>query len=118
MKLPVSLVLLAAALAPLPASAHHGWSGQENDKVTVLEGPIQAVRFRNPHGEIEITGADRQRWLITLAPIQRMESRGLQEASLKVGQVVRVEGHRNLEMTRRELKANNITIAGQKTELR
>lgn len=118
MKLPVSVTLAVALLAPAPASAHHGWSGQDNSKVTVLEGPIQSVSYRNPHGEIRITGADRQAWDVTLAPIARMQSRGLTEANLKVGQVVRIEGHRNLDMSRREVKANNITIAGKTTDLR
>ena len=117
MKLPVVLVLAAAALAPLPAAAHHGWAGQDNSKVTVLEGPIQAVRYRNPHGEIELTSGG-QRWLIALAPIQRMQDRGVTEAVLKVGQPVRIEGARNLDQSRFEVKADNITIAGKKTSLR
>jgi hypothetical protein len=117
MKLPVVLVLAASALAPLPAVAHHGWAGQDNSKVTVLEGPIQAVRYRNPHGEIELTSGG-QRWLITLAPIQRMQDRGVTEAVLKVGQTVRIEGARNLDQSRYEVKAASITVAGKTTSLR
>ena len=117
MKRPVVLVLAAAALAPLPAAAHHGWAGQDNSKVTVLEGPIQAVRYRNPHGEIELTSGGR-RWTITLAPIQRMQSRGVTEEVLKVGLPVRIEGARNLDQSRYEVKANDITIGGKTTELR
>jgi len=51
----------------------------------VLEGPIQKVSYRDPHGEIEITAAGK-RWLVTLAPISRMQQRGLTEANLKPGQ--------------------------------
>jgi hypothetical protein len=118
MKFAFAVSLSIAALAPLAAAAHHGWSGQDNAKMTVLEGPIQSVSYRNPHGAIAITGPDKQRWDITLAPLQRMRSRGLTEANLKVGQVVRIEGHRNLDTSRREVKANTITIAGKTTELR
>ncbi len=117
MKLPVVLMLAAVALAPLPAAAHHGWEGQDNSKVTVLEGPIRAVRYRNPHGEIELTAQGR-RWLVTLAPIQRMRSRGVTEAVLKVGQQVRIEGARNIDQTKFEVKADNITVGGKKTSLR
>jgi hypothetical protein len=107
-----------AAAAALPASAHHGWSGQDNAKVTVLEGPIKEVRYRNPHGEIDLVTADKQLWHVTLAPIARMGSRGLTEEQLKVGQTVKIEGHRNLDQARYEVKANSIAIGGKTTELR
>ncbi len=115
-----SIILVAAAIAALPASAalaHHGWAGQENDKVTVLEGKIEAVRYRNPHGEIDLTSGGRK-WQVTLAPITRMESRGITEAVLKPGTTVRLEGHRNLDLSRWEMKANAITIGGKTTSLR
>jgi hypothetical protein len=118
MKLAFPVLCAAVALTPLTAAAHHGWSGQDNAKVTALEGTIQSVSYRNPHGQIEITAADKQRWQVTLAPIQRMQSRGLTEADLKVGQTVRIEGHRSLDQGRREVKANAITIAGKTTALR
>ncbi len=41
----------AALLVPAAALAHHGWAGQDNAKVTTLEGRVDAVRYRNPHGE-------------------------------------------------------------------
>ena len=114
--------LLAAALAsaaiaiPLAASAHHGWAGQE-DKVTVLEGTIQAVRYTMPHGSIQIIAPDQARWTVTLAPIYRMSSRGLTEDKLKVGEKVRIEGNRSLDKSRMELKAAKITIGGKTTDL-
>jgi hypothetical protein len=117
MTLKFKLVLAAALLAPLPALAHHGWSGQDNEHLTTLEGRIDAVRYRNPHGEIDLSqGA--QHWTVTLAPIARMQARGVTEDKLKVGQVVKISGHRNLDMKRFEVKANDITIGGQTTSLR
>jgi hypothetical protein len=111
-------LLIAAAVLTVPAAAlaHHGWSGQE-EKLSVLEGPIQSVRYLNPHGEVEIIAADKSRWTITLAPLSRMQARGLTKEKFVVGQTVRVEGHRNLDKDRRELKANNITIGGVTTNL-
>jgi hypothetical protein len=111
------LALAAALLAPLPAAAHHGWSGQDNAHVTTLEGPIQAVRYRDPHAEIDLVDHG-QKWTITLAPIERMDARGVTPAVLKVGQTVKIDGHRNLDMTRYEVKANDITISGKTTDLR
>jgi hypothetical protein len=114
----LKLALAAALLsAPLPAAAHHGWAGQDNSKVTTVEGKIQAVRYRNPHAEIDLT-QDGRVWTVTLAPISRMESRGITEATLKVGDTVRIAGHRNLDQTKYEVKANEITMAGKTTGLR
>jgi hypothetical protein len=47
-----------------------------------------------------------------------MDSRGVTEAALKVGETVKINGHRNLDMTRYEVKANDITIGGKTTNLR
>ncbi len=55
---------------------------------------------------------------VTLAPISRMESRGVTEALLKPGTPVKIEGHRNLDMSRYEVKANAITVGGKTTSLR
>ncbi|MDB5458481.1 MAG: putative exported protein [Caulobacteraceae bacterium] len=117
MTLRFKLALAALLLAPLPAAAHHGWAGQDNSKVTTLEGKIDAVRYRNPHAEIDLTQAG-QKWTVTLAPIERMETRGITQASLKVGDTVRIAGHRNLDMAKYEVKANEITLGGKTTGLR
>jgi hypothetical protein len=111
------LAFVAALLAPLPAAAHHGWSGQDNAHVTTLEGPIQAVRYRDPHAEIDLTDHG-QMWTITLAPTERMDARGVTAKALKVGQTVKINGHRNLDQKRFEVKANDITIDGKTTSLR
>lgn len=116
MRLVFAAVALAAAL-PLAsaADAHHGWGGQE-DKITILEGPIQKVSYRDPHGEIEVmTGG--KKWLVTLAPLSRMRARGLTEANLQPGQTVWISGKRNLDTSRNEIKAENIRIGGKTTDL-
>jgi len=116
MKLPL-LAFGLVALTPVSAVAHHGWSGQDNARVTTLQGPIQEVRYRNPHGEVDIVQGG-QRWTVTLAPIARMQARGVTEETLKVGQMVKVSGHRNTNISRNELKANDITIGERTTSLR
>jgi hypothetical protein len=117
MTLRFKLALAAALLLPLPAAAHHGWSGQDMTKVTTLEGSIQAVRYRDPHAEIDLMDHG-QMWTITLAPTERMDARGVTPAVLKVGQSVKIDGHRNLDQKRFEVKANDITIGGKTTNLR
>jgi hypothetical protein len=109
--------IAAAAVLPAAALAHHGWSGQESDKVTALEGTIQSVSYRDPHGEIVLLSGG-QKWDVTLAPIFRMQARGVTEAMLQPGRKVRVEGRRNLDPKRQEMKAENIRIDGKVTSLR
>lgn len=45
-------LLLAAAVAPVAALAHHGWSSFDQDKPVYLEGRIKTVRWANPHAEV------------------------------------------------------------------
>jgi hypothetical protein len=85
-------------------------------KVIKTEGPVEVVRYQNPHGEIEIT-YEGKRWLVILAPPSRMQARGLPKEDLTVGTVVTVEGYpkRNGEA---EMRAERITVKGKTIELR
>lgn len=49
-----TFVIAAAAGAPLAAMAHHGWSSFDQDHPIYLEGKVTAVRWQNPHAELEI----------------------------------------------------------------
>ena len=44
-------VLVLPAFA---ARAHHGWSSFDQDRPIYLEGKVTAVRWRNPHAELEL----------------------------------------------------------------
>lgn len=49
------LALAATALAGAPvARAHHGWSSFDPDRPVYLEGVVRAVRWRNPHAELDL----------------------------------------------------------------
>ena len=51
-------VVAGAGLAlPLRALAHHGWSSFDPGKPLYLKGRVKAVRWRNPHAELEIEPA-------------------------------------------------------------
>ena len=113
----ILVAIAATILVPAAASAHHGWSGQESDKVTTLEGAIKSVSYRDPHGEIELVSGG-QTWDVTLAPIFRMQARGVTEAMLKPGTKVWISGRRNVDPKRLEMKAENIRIDGKVTNLR
>jgi hypothetical protein len=106
----------ALTLAAVTASAHHGWSSYDSGKTVKIEAPLVDVRYRNPHAEVAIQYQG-SRWEIVLAPINRMEARGVPEQSLTVGKVVTIEGYPRQDGTH-EIRAERITIDGKTAELR
>lgn len=111
------LILSLAGLAlALPVHAHHGWSSYDADKVITMEVPLQAVRYRNPHAEVEVDYEGRRREVV-LAPISRMQARGLSEEMLQVGKTVRIVGYPKSDGSP-ELRAERITVDGKTVELR
>jgi len=97
------------------AIAHHGWSGYETDARKV-SGTIEQMSYSNPHGSIKLKAADKT-WTVILAPVNRMENRGLTEDMLKVGTNVSVEGYQHKTDTQ-EMRAERITVNGKTVELR
>jgi hypothetical protein len=106
----------AAALAVATASAHHGWSSYDVSKTVKIEAPLVDVQYRNPHAEATIDYQGAQ-WNVVLAPVSRMESRGLPKDSLAAGKVVSIEGYPRSDGTH-ELRAERITLDGKTVELR
>ena len=110
------LVGFALALGALTASAHHGWSSYDSNKILKIEAPLAEVRYRNPHAEVAIQYQG-IRWEVILAPISRMEARGVSEQALTVGKVVTIEGYPRQDGTH-EIRAERITVDGKTAELR
>jgi hypothetical protein len=109
--LAIALSLLGAA-----AWAHHGWSSYDADKVMKFDAALAEVRYRNPHAEVEVDH-EGKRWLVILAPISRMESRGLASDALKTGKTITIEGYPRSDGAS-ELRAERITVDGKTVELR
>jgi hypothetical protein len=106
-----------AAVAPVAALAHHGWSSYDANTVLTLKAPILESRYQNPHGELVMEDSGK-RWLVVLAPPSRMQSRGLPREALAVGNTVTVVGYPSRN-TPTEMRAERITTADGKTvELR
>ncbi|SEK98596.1 hypothetical protein SAMN05428989_1206 [Pseudoxanthomonas sp. GM95] len=111
------LPILAAALAvSLPALAHHGWSSYDASKALKISAPLTAVQYRNPHAEVSVDYQGKA-WNAVLAPIARMNSRGLPDGALTVGKTITIEGYPRLDGTA-ELRAERITVDGKTIELR
>jgi hypothetical protein len=111
LSLPVLSLLFCAS-----AWAHHGWSSYDSDKTVKVEVPLAEVRYRNPHAEVEVDYQGK-RWQVILAPVSRMEARGLEKGSLAVGKSVTIEGYPRKDGTP-EMRAERITVNGKVVELR
>ena len=110
------LGLAALLAAGSVALAHHGWGEYDAAKVMTVASPIETVMPGNPHVSVRLKH-DGKLWTVVLAPPSRMSSRGLPPESLKAGLAVTVEGYpaKNGDP---EMRAERITVAGTKVELR
>ncbi len=90
-KLVGAVALLAA---PALALAHHGWGGFDTSKSLDHTGPIARSAYANPHGTL-FMAKDGKELVIELAPVFRMEARGLSAEDIAPGKTVRVFGYQN-----------------------
>lgn len=98
--------------AALPASAHHGWGGQAKDHIELTGTVEQAVSLNGPHAAMKIK-VDGQVWDITLAPSPRTAAAGLKADTLPLGATVTIQGHRNLDAKKFEVKTERVTYNGK-----
>jgi hypothetical protein len=115
MRKPLIAVLVVASL-PGVALAHHGWGSYDSSKVFTIKSPVEALDWHNPHVTITVKH-EGQNWKATLAPISRMQRRGLSEAMLAPGKDVAVEGYPSTRVEH-EMRAERITAEGRVFELR
>jgi Family of unknown function (DUF6152) len=112
--LPLTLVVLAAsAVAVL---AHHGWGSYDAAKPITVVGPIETLKYENPHALITVKAPDKV-WTVTLAPVSRMQSRGAPAELVAVGKTVSAYGYPSTVETD-EMRAERITVDGKTVELR
>ena len=109
--------LIAAAMLALPAVAiaHHGWSTYDADKPVSVNATLRDVTWNNPHSTAKITW-QRKNWDVTMAPVARMEARGLTSAMLN-GKPVVLQGQVRKDGTP-EMKIDRLTLDGKAYELR
>lgn len=113
-----SLALLALALVATVALAHHGWSEYDEKKPMTIPGTITESNYANPHGTIKLRATEGGKvWDVVLAPVSRMQARGLTEDMLKPGTGASVLGYPHRKIAT-EMRAENITIDSKKVELR
>jgi hypothetical protein len=108
----------AAALALLapPAIAHHGWSSYDAAKTLTVTAPLKQVTWGNPHGSAKVDW-NKVEWDVVLAPVSRMEARGLTEAMVNKGQTVTLVGYPRTDGTK-EMRIERVIVDGKTVELR
>ncbi|MBX9925493.1 MAG: hypothetical protein K2Y05_03975 [Hyphomicrobiaceae bacterium] len=89
-----TFALIAAIVAPGVALAHHGWSSFDTAKVLDHTGDVVRSTYANPHGTVFMT-RDGKEITVELAPVSRMEARGLAEADIAPGKTIRVYAYTN-----------------------
>lgn len=113
-----ALSLVALTILASTTLAHHGWSEYDEKTPLTVAGTITESSYTNPHGTIKLRATDGGKvWDVVLAPVARMQTRGLTEAMLKAGTVVTVLGYQHRK-TATEMRAENITVDKKKVELR
>jgi hypothetical protein len=108
--------ILVTAASVGAASAHHGWGSYDATKVFTINAPVETLTWADPHTHITLKYQGNV-WEATLAPLFRMQARGLTQEMLKPGTTVAVEGYPSTQK-QHEMRAERITVAGKSVELR
>jgi hypothetical protein len=108
----------AALMVALPSAAlaHHGWSSYDESKPLTLTGALQNVSWSNPHGSATMRWQGKQ-WNVVLAPVSRMEARGLTSAMIDKGQTVTLVGYARKDGTA-EMRIERVKVDDKTVELR
>ncbi len=112
----IAAAALALIVAPGAALAHHGWSSYDADRTARLVGSLSSVSWSNPHGTATMNW-DGERWDVILAPVSRMEARGLSEAMIAPGQRIRLVGYPRKDGTP-EMRIETVIVGDTRVELR
>lgn len=108
----VLLFMLCISFTP----PHHGWANYDQNKTLDYTGTIQSAVYENPHVIIKVN-QDKKIWTAVLAPVSRMQSRGVTADMVKKGSSLRVVGYPHKEI-KDEMRVERIFINGAKYELR
>jgi len=89
--------MAAAALAVIPADAHHSFAAYYFEEQTIsIEGEVVEFEYRNPHAWVHVMGKDAdgrlQRFSAEWAGLSRLQSRGVVKDTLKPGDHVIISG--------------------------
>lgn len=98
------------------AIAHHGWSSYDAGKEVRVTGPLATLSWANPHGTATMNW-DGKRWDVILAPVSRMEARGLSQAEIAPGKRITLVGYPRKDGTA-EMRIERVIVGDKTVELR
>jgi len=119
MRAQLKRALSAAVLAMLPMfalNAHHSWSSYDASQVLTVQAPLKGVTWGDPHGTAKVKW-QKDEWDVILAPVSRMEARGLMESMVNKGQTVTLIGYPRADGSK-EMRVERLIIDGTTWELR
>lgn len=105
--------ILAISLSAIPARAHHGWAGNQDEEFELTGTVERGVSLAGPHATMQLRTSDGKVWDLTLAPPARTEHAGLKEGVIPVGATVTIHGHRNRDANKFEVKTERVTWNGR-----
>ena len=92
-----SLTAVAVAMMAGPLSAHHGRATFDADRTITVKGVVTAIKWSNPHVELELRGRDEAgtlvAWVIEASAPNQLSRLGVSAAFVSVGDEVEVMGH-------------------------
>jgi hypothetical protein len=110
--LAIGFGIVATALSLVPAFAHHGWAGNSDEEFQLTGTVEKDVSLAGPHATMQVR-SEGKLWDITLAPPARTAAAGLKEGIIPVGATVTLEGHRNKDMNKYEMKTERVIWNGK-----
>lgn len=116
MNKPVLVCVLATVVSAGAASAHHGWGSYDANKPFTITASVEQLVWADPHTHVMLKHEGAV-WEATLAPLFRMQARGLSEPMLKPGTQVAVYGYPSTRLEH-EMRAERITVGGKTVGLR
>ncbi len=106
---PVIAAIAGAALllaAVVPVYAHHAFGAEfDPNRPLILKGPVVRVEWVNPHTwiHVEVTTEDgnKEVWMVEGGTPNSLLRRGLKRDTIKIGQVVVVDGYQAKDRSNR-----------------
>ena len=103
-------ILAVSVALGLPAAAHHGWAGTE-DEESRLSGTIESISFGNPHMHLQLRN-DQGTWEVDLSPPIVAQGSGFGPGAAKAGDRAVITGPRARAGTL-AFKGETITVNGK-----
>jgi Family of unknown function (DUF6152) len=105
------------------AIAHHSGAQWNLTKRVSVQGKVQSVVFRNPHGTMEVVakgpGGKSVTWHVETSAVNLLMRRGWKPGRIKIGEVVTVTGHLKKipgnDLYLREVRLADGTVFGDPT---